>query len=119
MPFEFPGQRRTFVSDIASGDRPVNRAGAPGIRGYDFDEPVDDPQVRADYDLYGMSAEADMLQLDRISESVNLGRTALFPHAEYVVRAARADDPDFTDEYDELMAERNALNGKKDEDANA
>ncbi len=90
----------------------TERAGHPGIRGYDFDDDSAMPRVSADYDLFGMSQEADMLLLDRISETAHLGGAALFPERQYIVRAGDSAASDPTDDFEQLQAERTALMNK-------
>lgn len=64
----------------------------PGMAGYDFDQEVEMPIVRTDYDLFGMTEGPDMLDLDRASEQAHrTGGAALFPEREYIINMGRTD----------------------------
>lgn len=64
----------------------------PGVAGYDFDQEVEMPVARADYDLFGMTEGPNMLDLDRASEHVHrAGSAALFPEREYIIHMGRTD----------------------------
>lgn len=64
----------------------------PGIVGYDFDQEVEMPIVRRDYDLFGMTDGPNMLDLDRVSEQAHhAGSAALFPEREFIINMGRTD----------------------------
>lgn len=64
----------------------------PGMAGYDFDQEVEMPVVRTDYDLFGMTDGPTMLDLDRASEQIHrAGGAALLPEREYIINMGRTD----------------------------
>lgn len=79
----------------------------------DYGSDVQAGHTQPDYDLYGMGNEADMLILDRLSESAHLAGIALFPEREYLARSVEANAKGASDveDYDHAKdtAERKAL----------